>query len=358
MDELLEMAGNQPDIRRGETVDGVVMRIDPDGLLVNVGGKSEGHVPSREMRTITPEDLKELQVGSPIYAYVLRPESEEGAAVLSVDRARSEQGWRVLEKALEAATPMDAVVVGLNRGGAIVELEGVQGFVPLSHLAPTTREQLQELGEDAEPDAYERPIRLKVLEIDRRRHRAVLSERLAERETREQRKAVLLEDLQEGSVRTGKVSGISAFGVFVDLGGADGLIHISELSWQPVRSPEEVVRIGQELDVHVLKVDRERGRISLSLRRLQPEPWETLTDTFQVGQIVTGTITRLAPFGAFAQVEGAVEGLIHISELSTHRIEHPREVVQEGDVVELRVLNLDPERRRLGLSRKQALEEF
>ena len=358
MAELLEMAGVQPVVRRGETVDGVVMRIDQDGILVNIGGKSEGLVPAKEMRTVSAEDRANLQVGTSIYAYVLRPESEEGSALLSVDRARSEQGWRVMEKALEADEPVEAAVVGVNRGGAIVELEGVQGFVPLSHLTPATRDRIQDMGSEGEEQEIGPTLRLKVLEIDRRRHRAVLSERLAERESRDQRKGRLLQELKESEVRKGRVSGISPFGVFVDLGGADGLIHISELSWQPVRTPEEVVRVGDEVDVFVLKVDRERGRISLSLRRLQPEPWETLTDTFHVGQIVTGTVTRLAPFGAFAQVEGAVEGLIHISELSDLRIEHPREVVKEGDVLELRVLHLDPERRRLGLSRKQALEEI
>jgi small subunit ribosomal protein S1 len=358
MGELLEMAGAQPDLRRGETVDGVVMRVDQDGLLVNIGGKSEGLVPAREMRSLTAEDRLNLQVGSSLYAYVLRPESEEGSALLSVDRARSEQGWRVLEKALEADEVVEAALVGANRGGAIVELEGVQGFVPLSHLTPSTRDQLLEMGEDGVPEGDPRQLRLKVLEIDRRRRRAVLSERLAERESREQQKGRLLQELQEGETRKGRVSGISPFGVFVDLGGADGLIHISELSWKPVRAPEEIVHVGEEVDVFVLKIDRDRGRISLSLRRLHAEPWETLAETFHVGQIVTGTVTRLAPFGAFAQVDGAVEGLIHISELSDRRIEHPREVVKEGDMLELRVLHLDPERRRLGLSRKQALEEI
>jgi len=339
-------------------VDGVVMRVDQDGLLVNIGGKSEGLVPAREMRSLTAEDRLNLQVGSSLYAYVLRPESEEGSALLSVDRARSEQGWRVLEKALEADEVVEAALVGANRGGAIVELEGVQGFVPLSHLTPSTRDQLLEMGEDGVPEGDPRQLRLKVLEIDRRRRRAVLSERLAERESREQQKGRLLQELQEGETRKGRVSGISPFGVFVDLGGADGLIHISELSWKPVRAPEEIVHVGEEVDVFVLKIDRDRGRISLSLRRLHAEPWETLAETFHVGQIVTGTVTRLAPFGAFAQVDGAVEGLIHISELSDRRIEHPREVVKEGDMLELRVLHLDPERRRLGLSRKQALEEI
>ena len=220
--------------------------------------------------------------------------------------------------------------------------------------------------QDAEPqEPVESPeeryigneIEVKVLELNRNRNRAILSERQAVQGQRESRKAKLIGELAVGERRHGTVSGISSFGAFVDLGGADGLVHISELSWTPVRSPEDVVRVGQEVDVQVLSVDAVNNRIALSIKRLQPEPWETIHEHINVGDIVDATITKLADFGAFARVEGSVEGLIHISELAPRMIQHPREVVREGDAVRLKVLRIEPDRRRLGLSLVQAEQE-
>ncbi len=357
MGELLEMSGGWKDLHRGEVVDGVVMRVDQDGILVNVGGKSEGMIPSREARSLTPEDMAALEIGSPLSAYVLRTEQEEGIAILSLDRARSETGWAVLEQALAADTLVEGTIVDHNRGGVVVNVEGVQAFVPLSHLLPATREQI----DPQEPGVYSRtaePQQYKVLEVDRRGRRAILSERLAWQGWREKQKVKLLQELVEGETRKGKVSGIAKFGVFVDLGGADGLIHTSELSWKTITNPEEIVHVGDELDVMVLNIDQEKERISLSLRRLSAETWSTITQAFEIGQIVNGTITRLTTFGAFAQIEGGIEGLIHISELSDKHITHPKEAVAEGQVLELKILNLDSERHRLGLSRRRVVEEM
>ena len=200
-------------------------------------------------------------------------------------------------------------------------------------------------------------LSLKVLEVNRGRNRAILSERQALQLLRDERKARLIEELSVGEVRRGRVTGISTFGAFVDLGGADGLVHISELSWGTVRSAEEVVSVGDEVDVYVLRIDAENRKIALSLKRLQPEPWETITERYQPGDIVDATVTKLTDFGAFARVEGSVEGLIHISELASRVINHPREVVGEGDKVRLKILRIEPERRRLGLSLRQAEEE-
>ena len=198
---------------------------------------------------------------------------------------------------------------------------------------------------------------MKVLEINRGRNRAILSERQAVQALRDERKAKLIKELTEGEVRRGKVTGISSFGAFVDLGGADGLIHISELSWSPVGSPDEVVKVGEEVDVYVLRVDAKNKKIALSLKRLHQEPWETINEHYQVGEIVEATVTKLTDFGAFARLEGSVEGLIHISELSGRVVSHPRDVVREGDDVRVKILRIEPERRRLGLSLKQAEEE-
>jgi len=371
MGELLDSVEDMKPLRRGDIVEGIIMRADQggEGILLNVGGKAEGHVPSNEMRSLSSEAVENFKVGDEILAMVVRGETDEGSAILSIDRAVGETGWKTLQDALDAGTRMSGKIIGFNRGGAIVETEGVQGFVPMSQLATVSRERSQsaaqnEAGEEggeekppAESPDVGRVIDLKVLEVNRGRNRAILSERQAMQEVREQHKAKLIDELTEGEVRHGRVTGISNFGAFVDLGGADGLIHISELSWSNVSSPEDIVKVGQEVDVYVLRVDSEQKKIALSLKRLQPEPWETIDERYHVGDIVDATVTKLTEFGAFARVEDAVEGLIHISELTTRMINHPREVVREGDAVKLMILRIEPERRRLGLSLKQAEEQ-
>ena len=388
MGELLDSMKPIKPLRRGDVVEGVVMRADADGIFVNVGAKAEGVVPPGEMKTLDPAAREQISVGDDIVTFVVRPETAEEGAILSVDRAVGEQGWRVLEVAMESGEIIKGKILGFNRGGAIVEAEAVQGFVPISQLVSVPRahfrtaqeqaerrrsaEQAATEGEEGEaspslePAAPERDPRegqigkeleLRVLEVNRGRNRAVFSERQAIQEQRDAQKARLIQELREGEVREGKVTGISSFGAFVDLGGADGLIHISELSWGQVGSPDEVVKVGDELNVYVLRVDAENKRIALSLRRLQPEPWETINERYQVDDIVDATVTKLTNFGAFARVEGAVEGLIHISELSARMISHPREVVSEGEAVRVKILRIEPERRRLGLSLKQAEDE-
>jgi len=371
MGELLDSVEDMKPLRRGDIVEGIIMRADQggEGILINVGGKAEGHVPSNEMRSLSSEAVENFKVGDEILAMVVRGETDEGSAILSIDRAVGQTGWKTLQDALDAGTRMSGKIIGFNRGGAIVETEGVQGFVPMSQLATVSRERSQsaaqnEAGEEggeekppAESPDVGRVIDLKVLEVNRGRNRAILSERQAMQEVREQHKAKLIDELTEGEVRHGRVTGISNFGAFVDLGGADGLIHISELSWSNVSSPEDIVKVGQEVDVYVLRVDSEHKKIALSLKRLQPEPWETIDERYHVGDIVDATVTKLTEFGAFARVEDAVEGLIHISELTTRMINHPREVVREGDAVKLMILRIEPERRRLGLSLKQAEEQ-
>ena len=367
MGELLDSVEDMKPLRRGDVVEGIVMRADPgaEGLLLNVGHKAEGHVPSNEMKSMSEDDLAQLGVGDTVLAMVVRGETDEGSAILSIDRAAGEVGWKTLQDAKEADERVFGKIIGFNRGGAIVMTESVQGFVPMSQLATISRDRArvaaQGGGESAPEESSDigRTIELKVLELNRGRNRAILSERQAMQELREQHKAKLIDELTEGEVRNGRVTGISTFGAFVDLGGADGLIHISELSWSNVNSPGDIVSVGQEVDVMVLRVDAEQKKIALSLKRLQPEPWETIEERYEVGGIVDGVVTKLTDFGAFARVEDAVEGLIHISELTTRIINHPREVVREGDAVRLKVLRIEPERRRLGLSLKQAEpEEF
>ena len=401
MEQLLESMEPLKPLRRGDVVEGVVMRVDGEGIIVHIGHKAEGIVPPREMRTLSEEEIEAISLGDEIITFVVRPESADDPAILSVDRAVGETGWHDLEKALEANETVEGMVIGFNRGGAIVEVQKIQGFVPMSQLVSVSREVFRSMQteerpapertgeqgeqsekavdqvgqEGAEPasEAPEQPstppvdpaaeeigkqLELKILEINRGRNRAIFSERQAVQEWRDEQKARLVQELKEGETRSGKVTGISSFGAFVDLGGADGLIHISEMSWGPVNSPEDVVQVGQEVDVFVLRVDMENRKIALSLRRLQPEPWETINDRYAVGDLVDATITKLTNFGAFARVEGNIEGLIHISELASRMIQHPKEVVGEGDEVKLKILRIEPERRRLGLSLKAAEEEL
>ena len=371
MGELLDSVEELQPLRRGNIVEGIVMEAAPgaDGIFLNVGHKAEGHVPANEMKTLSEEEIADLKVGDSVLAMVIKTEIYEGSAILSIDRAAGEIGWKTLQKALESGERISGKIVEFNRGGAIVAAEGVRGFVPMSQLVTTPKDKARGA---AKPDSDDqgaaesqqqelpgvgRTIELKVLELNRTRNRAILSERQAVQEIRNERKAKLIGELREGEVRRGRVTGISAFGAFVDLGGADGLIHISELSWSTVTSPKDIVNIGQELDVIVHRVDAEEKKIALSLKRLQPEPWATINERYRVGDIVDSTITKLTDFGAFARIEDTIEGLVHVSELTTRRINHPREVVREGDAVRLKIVRIEPERRRLGLSLKRAEEE-
>ena len=356
MAQLLQDAEPMKPVRRGDLVAGEVMSVDEDGILVNIGHKSEGVIPTREMRSLSAEALSGIRPGDEVYTYVIRTFSEQSPAILSLDRARGEMGWLVLQRNLDSGATVEGVIQGFNKGGAIVEVEGIQGFIPLSQLASMNRISGEGNQEEALAQRVGQSVELRMLELNRRRNRVILSERLALQQKRDGEKDRLLLELREGEVRRGRVSGISSFGAFVDLGGADGLIHISEFSWEPVQSPEEVVKLGDELDVYVLKVDQDARKIALSLRRLQTEPWQTIADRYYEGQLVQGTVTKLTNFGAFARLEGSVEGLIHISELTDRIVGHPNEVVEEGAVLTLKIIKIEPERRRLGLSLKQVDE--
>ena len=347
-------------------MEGSIMRVDADGIFLDIGHKEEGFVPMGEMKTINREDQAKLSEGDSLIAFVMRPDSQDGP-ILSVDRASGEEGWREIQKFMEQDQPVEGVIVGFNRGGCILEVANVQGFVPMSQLITISRDVFkQDSSESGEPRSDDsigqnlvgNTLTVKVLEVNRSRNRAIFSERSALQEQRDEQKAVLIEKLEEGEVRKGVVTGISNFGAFVDLGGADGLIHISEMSWSMVESPEDLVKVGEELDVYVLRIDRETMKIALSLRRLQPEPWETIFERYQVGDVVDATVTKIANFGAFARLEDSIEGLIHITELSDAAITNPNEVVSEGQEIKVKILKIEMDRKRLGLSLKQTVENL
>ena len=271
-----------------------------------------------------------------------------------MDRARGEQGWRELQNRHESGEIFEASVTGFNKGGLLVNVEGVNAFVPLSQVvgAAPDRENGGGLA-----DFVGRTLRLKVIEINRRRNRVILSERAAMQEWRAEQKDRLLTELHEGEIRQGKITSIRSFGVFVDLGGADGLVHLSELSWDRDIDPEALFKIGEPVDVYVMKVDHESKKIGLSIRRARPEEWDDVVGQYEVNQVVPSVVTKLVTFGAFARIDGPVEGLIHVSELVDRRISHPREVVAEGDVVPVKIVRIERDRHRLGLSLRQARPE-
>ena len=356
MEDLLgaEALGH-PQLRRGDIIEGVVVGTDRDGILVDIGAKSEGVIPPPEMQSLRAEGAAAVKPGDKVLVFVLQPETPEGQIIVSLDRARGEKGWRLLQQYYEEGTAFEGEVTGFNKGGLLVDVEGVHAFVPLSQLAGSRFVRSpDESGEKGLASWVGKTLRVKVIEINRRRNRVILSERAAMQEWRAQQKDRLLAELREGDIHRGKITSIREFGIFVDLGGADGLVHLSELSWDRGKSPAEMFQVGDEVDVYILKVDQESKKIALSLRRAQPEQWEGLIDKYEVGQIITGQVTKLAPFGAFARIEGPLEGLIHISELVDRRVTHPQEVVKEGDILPLKIVRIERHRHRLGLSLKQA----
>jgi small subunit ribosomal protein S1 len=343
-------------LKRGDIVDGIIVSVTPTEVLVDVGAKSEGVIPSKELERLGREGLESLQIGDTVPVYVVKPEDRDGNLVLSLRRAEEENDWRQAQSLYESSEAFEGQVAGFNKGGLIVRLGRLRGFVPASQLSPEHQGSSKRQPEERWARLVGTSIFVKVIELNRKRKRLILSERAALRQWRDAQKEKLLDELRVGEVRRGTVSSLSDFGAFVDLGGADGLIHLSELSWNRSDKPSDVLKVGQEVEVYILNVDRERKRIGLSLKRLEPEPWATVESRYYVGQLVEGTITRLANFGAFALVNDEIEGLIHISELSSGRINHPSEVVHEGEKHVMRIIRIDPRRRRMGLSLKRVAD--
>ena len=344
-------------IKRGDVVEGQIVRIDADEILVDIGLKSEGVLSTKELPPEGYGSLSELNLGDNVLVYVMQPETPEGHAIVSIKRARLERQWRIAQEQYERGDLLEAEVIDHNKGGLIVNLEGIRGFVPISQILNLKREDTADNAETQTKlqGMVHRKLQLKIIEINRNRNRLILSERLAVQEWRAKRREELLNELQIGEVRRGIVSNLSNFGAFVDLGGADGLVHISQLAWSRVNHPSEVLKVGQEVEVQVLSVDKEKKKIALSIKRAEVDPWTTVEQRYQVGQLVKGGITKIAPFGAFARIEDGVEGLIHLSELPAGQ-QDPKALLREGQEVTVRILRIDADRRRLGLSIRQADE--
>ncbi len=329
----------------GEVVTGNVVRIDKDEVLVDIGYKSEGVIPANELsirKSVDPHE--EVALGEEVDALVLTKEDQDGRLIMSKKRARFEKAWRRIEAAAESGEPVEGTVIEVVKGGLIIDL-GVRGFLPASLVDIRRVPNLDEyLGTK---------IETKVIELNRSRNNVVLSRRAVLEEERKEVRQQILDRLQPGLVVEGQISNIVDFGAFVDLDGIDGLIHISELSWSHVNHPSEILSIGDTVKVKVLDIDRDRQRISLGLKQTQEDPWQRVVDTYNVGDELAGKVTKVVTFGAFVEILDGVEGLVHISELAAHHVENPREIVQPGDEIRVKILEIDSERRRLSLSAKR-----
>jgi small subunit ribosomal protein S1 len=350
-----EYSFQQP--KRGDIRMGTVVWVGPNEIVVDIGVKREGVVNSRDIERLRAEGMESIAVGTEIPVYVIKPEDQDGNMVVSIYLARREMAWQAAKTYQESEKIYKSQVTGYNKGGLVVPFEGLPGFVPASQVVGLPRrlseeEKMQQLAQQVGRD-----IVVRIIEVDRKRKRLVMSEEMAQRAWREQRRREFVDGLSVGQVLHGVVRSLTNFGAFVDLGGVDGLIHISEMSWQPVKHPNQVLRVGDEIDVAVVSLDREGGKIGLSLRQMQPDPWSIIETTFAVGQRVRGVVTNIVEFGAFVRLENGIEGLAHVTELSDADVRHPGEVVQRGEECMFEVIRIDPERRRIGLSLRRVPPE-
>lgn len=352
MESLLATESLSIDLpQAGEIRKGVVASIAPNQILISIGAKSEGVVAGRELEQLSQEERDALTVGQEIDVYVISPEDANGNVVLSLKRALEQLTWDNVEKMIADEVVIDTKIIGFNKGGLIAAVGNLRGFIPSSQISAARR--AQSAGDKPEQRWQKmvgQPISVRIIEVDRERRRLILSERAASAESRASMKDRVISELEEGQTYAGRVTSLADFGAFVNINGADGLVHLSELSWDHVAHPKEILEVGQEVKVKVINIDREKKRIGLSIRALQEDPWKNRMAKFSVGQLVEGVITRLTKFGAFARLEGDIEGLIHISELSESRVEHPKEVLKEGDVKTLRIIRIDTDQHRIGLS--------
>jgi small subunit ribosomal protein S1 len=334
----------------GDIVEGTIVKVDRDEVLLDIGYKTEGVIPSRELSIKHDVDPGEVvTVGDEVEALVLQKEDKEGRLILSKKRAQYERAWGTIEQRKESDEPVRGSVIEVVKGGLILDI-GLRGFLPASLVEMRRVRDLQPY--------VGRELEAKIIELDKNRNNVVLSRRAWLEQTQSEVRSEFLNQLQRGQVRKGVVSSIVNFGAFVDLGGVDGLVHVSELSWKHIDHPSEVVEVGQEVTVEVLDVDMDRERVSLSLKATQEDPWRQFARTHAIGQIVPGKVTKLVPFGAFVRVDEGIEGLVHISELAERHVEVPEQVVAIGGDVMVKVIDIDLDRRRISLSLKQANEGF
>lgn len=353
--ELLEASmGYQPP-ERGEIRNATILQIDPRGdIIVDLNSKQDGIVPSQDIERLDPEYREKLIVGQEVPVYVMNPRDPDGNLLVSINQGLQQYDWDAANALLNSEEVVEVTVTGHNRGGVLVRWRRLEGFIPSSHLVTIgaggndRRDSLNTLNN--------RALGVKVIEVDQSRRRLIFSEREAQKEWRQQQKARLLSELMEGDVVTGTVTGLRDFGAFVNLGGADGLIHVSELAWHRVDHPRDVLKIGDEIEVYVLSLDRDTNRIALSRKRLLPDPWSDAMNRYHEGQQVEGMVTNVVDFGAFIALDDGLEGLLHLSEMGDGTLKEPHSYVKKGDRLQLRISRLEPDKRRVGFTQRWGME--
>jgi small subunit ribosomal protein S1 len=344
--------------KRGEIRQGVLLEIDEHGAMVDIGLKHDGIVPRQDIDRLADSLLADLKPGQLVMTRVIRAQDQEDSLMLSLSYIQEEKDWERAQELLRDEEFGQGEIVGCNGGGLLVKFGCLNGFIPASHLANAEKQHLPRHERKSGFREYiGQELQFKVIEVDPQANRLVLSERLAEQELREQKREELISTFEEGNIRQGTVTHICDFGAFVDLGEIDGLIHISELAWRRVRHPSEIVEVGQELDVHILDVDEKRKRIGLSLKQLRSNPWEEVEEIYGVGQVIEGKVTNVVDFGAFVALDIGIEGLLHISEIASPEPHDPREFLDRGDKLVLRILRIDAQRQRVELSLKEVSPE-
>lgn len=343
---------------RGDLREGVIVEVRPSELLVNVGSKRDGVVPQSDLARLDPEYVKSLHEGQTVDVVITKQPDDDGIFVLSMADALQQRDWAKAQELLDNGEITTHAVVGYNKGGLTVEFNHLRGFVPASHVVNMPRNLSEEQRRTELESHIGQKMRLKVIEVERRRRRLVMSESLAEREFQAARREELFETLNVGDIIHGEVRSLRPFGAFVDVGGADGLLHVSEIGWSNINHPRDVLEVGEKIDVQVIRIEPDRQRIALSRKRLLPNPWDTVEERYNAGDTVPATITRVVDFGAFAELEPGIEGLIHISEIADIAVAEPLKTVQVGDKVFVKVLRVDRKRQRVGLSLRQVDESF
>lgn len=355
-DWLTELYDYDPP-RRGQIRGGVILKLEEQGATVDVGLKRDGFIPRTDLERLEDDMVARLKPNQPVQTCIIKPEDQNGNLILSLYEAQQEEDWIRAQEFLASGELGEGTVTGHNRGGLLVKFGVLQGFLPASHLWTAGGRGLSGAQHQAGLQAYVgQTLPFQIIEAEPARRRLILSERLARQQIRRQNIERLLNELAEGEVRRGIVRRLCDFGAFVDLGGADGLVHRSELAWRKVHHPNQVLQVGQEIEVYILHLDPEQKRIGLSLKRLQPDPWTFVQETYTTDQLVLGVVTNLVNFGAFAVLDLGVEGLVHLSELTDPPPQKPQDVVQTGAELVLRILRIDPFRRRIALSLKDVSE--
>lgn len=347
--ELLESSFAYSPPRRGEIRNAIILQIDDREIIVDMGAKRDGIVPHQDIERLDPSFRRSLEVGAEVPVYVMNPRDQDDNLIVSINMGLQQYDWEKARQLLESEDVVSVVVTGHNRGGILVRWNRLEGFIPSSHLVSMN---LSGERRDAWDDLRDKELVVKVIEVDQDRRRLIFSEREAQKEWRAQQKARLLDELQEGDRVMGTVTGLRDFGAFVNLGGADGLIHVSELAWHRVDHPRDVLRVGEEIEVYVLNLDRQSNRIALSRKRLLNDPWEDAAQRYHEGQLIEGTVTNVVDFGAFVALDDGLEGLLHLSEMGDGSLKEPHSYVKKGDRLSLRISHLEPEKRRVGFTQR------